>query len=353
MDMCNSFRTSVCVNDRDPVILLDPSPAPVVFELDSLAHYIAGMIGWLRKLRKCSIRTLIRICHMLQLIWISIIWGGHWCGTHRVRWCPSSHLKCAGINNSIRPRSIFAFSPIVPGQVSSVFRKIVLRNQRLLNSLWFRFHWRCGWLRYCWTFGPLLQHCQAPGHWSFWRWRQRRLSNWDHPWWPRAGCCFHHLSGHQRWILSSCCDLHPLLSFYNLSRCACKFWHFTAWAFAFAITTLGDDDEARFDWTARWRTRRLLGEVRELNQTGWMSWRPRPRNLFSLFFLPHWSSSPMTSHLTVARELLKKLSSRMYGYSMVTHTGHLSQQAGSWKGDPLTHWTAQRHVFMSQCLYKL
>ena len=87
-------------------------------------------------------------------------------------------------NHGSRSRS--RIRPIVPGQVSSVFRKMILRNQRLLNSLWLRFHWRCRWLKFCWTLWPLLQHCQAPSHWFFWRWWQRRLSTRDNPWWPRA-----------------------------------------------------------------------------------------------------------------------------------------------------------------------
>ena len=109
----------------------------------------------------------------------------------------------------------------------------------------FGFAFTCRWLRYCWTFWPLLQHCQAPGHWSFWRWWQRRLGNQDNPWWPRAGCCFNHLFRHRRWILSSCCDPHPLLSFYTTCRDALtNVGTEPLGVFAFAITSLADDAEA-------------------------------------------------------------------------------------------------------------
>ena len=160
-----------------------------------------------------------------------------WVRDLSVTWCQSRLIRFVGLQlrvysqcaHKTTGREVPQESP-VPGQVSSFFRKMILRNQRLLNSLWFRFHWRCQWLRFCWTLWPLLQHYQAPGHWSFWRWRQQRLSNRGNPWWPRAGCCFNHLFRHRRWIFSSCCDPHPLLSFYNLSRCACEFWHWTAWS---------------------------------------------------------------------------------------------------------------------------
>ena len=39
METCNSFRTFVCVNEG-PGDLLDPSLAPVAFEMDSLAHLV-------------------------------------------------------------------------------------------------------------------------------------------------------------------------------------------------------------------------------------------------------------------------------------------------------------------------
>ena len=66
---------------RDPVTFWT-HPLPQ-WRLKWIPWHIWWMFGWLQKLRKCSIRTLMRIWHILQLIWISIIWGGHWFGTDR------------------------------------------------------------------------------------------------------------------------------------------------------------------------------------------------------------------------------------------------------------------------------